>query len=152
MCVCKLTTCYVKSLDKIEKEKYQSRQVNFHSRHSYNTYIIDINLHGSSAGRLFSLQIVYWDFSPGNGKVSNMRDENQQTQKTLVIHMYFYSHEDVTIAANVGHLLVAYIVLHYKHGVVRNSSFEGTPYLVVTALQDMQGTRRTYSKPSKVDR
>ena len=26
--------------------------------------------------------------------------------------MYFYSHEDVTIEANVGHLLVAYIGLH----------------------------------------
>ena len=46
--------------------------------------------------------------------------------------MYFYSHEDVTIEANVGHLLVAYIVLHDTRVVVLyGTSFEGTPNLVV---------------------
>ena len=54
--------------------------------------------------------------------------------------MYFYSHEDVTIEANVnvGHLLVAYIVLHDTRVVVLyGTSFEGTPYLVVYKLRRM---------------
>ena len=129
--------------------KISIRTGDFHSRHLNNTSIIDINLHGSSVGRLFSSQMLYWYTSPDNGDVSNMRDENQQTQKTLVIHMYFYSHEDVTIAANVGHLLVAYIVLHDTRVVVLyGTSFEGTPYLV--ALPEMQGIWRTSSKPDEV--
>ena len=65
--------------------------------------------------------------------------------------MYFYSHEDVTITANVGHLLVAYIVQHDAHmHVAVRTSFEGTPYLV--ALHEMQGIWRTYSKPDEVYR
>ena len=44
--------------------------------------------------------------------------------------MYFYSHEDVTITANVGHLLVANIVQHDAHmHVAVRTSFEGTPTL-----------------------
>ena len=100
--------------------------------HSYNTSFIDINLHGSSVGRLFSSQMLYWYTSPDNGDVSNMRDKTNNHSNKHSKYMYFYSHEDVTIEANVGHLLVAYIVLHDTRVVVLyGTSFEGTPYLVV---------------------
>ena len=61
--------------------KIPIRTSDFNNRQSYNTSIIDINLHGSSVGRLFSLQMLYWYTSPDNGDVSNMRDKNQQSLK-----------------------------------------------------------------------